>query len=156
MQAVIEIHAGDFVCALFQAIILPEVEEIDDFDIECLADSVECCAVPAAFEQRIALAVAVSALLLDENDAHTLCHCALCHIGDDFLVLRFGGIILGVCIVDTDRDDVDVAGLTVLLNDGELSGIHKAPCPLAGSCHIHDLPFGLVDEIREHLRPAGL
>ena len=156
MQAVCHVEIADFICRFFQAVVLPEIEQIDDLDLQILADAVERLGIPSVFQQRLFLAVAVSALLLDEDHAHTLCHCALGHIRDDLLILRLGGVVLGIGVVDADRNDIDIAGLTVLFDDIKLTCLHEAACVLAGCRHVHDLPFVTVHELREHLRPARL
>ena len=151
-RVAVHIKGGDGVRIELEAIVLPQLEQVDDLHALRPADRIELVGEPALFEQGLALAVAVASLLLDEDDLHALLLGTFRHVGDVALVL--GGLVV-FAVVDADGDDVDVPGLAVILDRRELPRVEKALGILPGGGHITHVPT-LVDVVAEHLPPAAL
>ena len=139
------------VTAYAEAEILPHREEIHYLNILLRTYRIKLSAEPASGQLGTSVVVAVTSLLLDEYDLHTLSLSLLDHIGDRCVILVAVGVIR---VVDADRDYVLVAGLSVGLDRLKLSAVHKALGVLSARSHIPD--FIALNIASEELSPAVL
>ena len=149
---VIDVHCISLGCADGYAVILPEIEEVNYLAILLLCDLLKLSCIVSALEERLLCVVALTSLLLDENNVHSLSLGFFCHVADVLLVL-IALVILG--IVDTYGDDENIALLAVLFNRSEVAVIDESLCVLTAGSHIPYIP-SLVNVSAKHLSPACL